>query len=295
MASGIYANNAYLRGSEHDEVVDHVHALTVGSCGMYRLISAPRMLTCRPDGRADYQIVYVAAGRAHVSKRGSERTVPSGAMVSFVPGEEQRYWYLRQDEPDVRWVHFSGTQAGHLLAQAGFMDDADGILQAGEDPAYLAVFDTMIQELRLQREGFAQIAQASLRMLLTYVRRFRKEMVKPADHRMTSLIEGAVRFLNEHYADPVSIRAYAAEQFVSEAWFIRTFSNTMGTSPLRYLRSIRMDKARVLLETTTYPVKEIALLVGYRSPLYFSRVFRASNGCPPSQFRCKHQPGTRCN
>ena len=46
-----------------------------------------------------------------------------------------------------------------------------------------------------------------------------------------------------------------------------------------------MMNARVMLETTDNNISEIADLVGYDDPLYFSRLFRKQFGCSPSQFR----------
>uniref|UniRef100_UPI003AF56FDF helix-turn-helix domain-containing protein n=1 Tax=Bifidobacterium pullorum TaxID=78448 RepID=UPI003AF56FDF len=67
--------------------------------------------------------------------------------------------------------------------------------------------------------------------------------------------------------------------------FIRVFREATGLSPKRYLTSIRMSEARMLLESTDYPIAEVADIVGYDNPLYFSRVFRAHVGMSPSQCR----------
>nr|WP_243417781.1 helix-turn-helix domain-containing protein [Mediterraneibacter glycyrrhizinilyticus] len=40
-----------------------------------------------------------------------------------------------------------------------------------------------------------------------------------------------------------------------------------------------------MLRTTTYSVSEVAAIVGYENPLYFSRLFKKQTGLPPSEFR----------
>lgn len=60
----MYINSGYLRNSRID-FKDHTRPLVVGSCGTYRLAGQPAVLpTHRPRGRVDYQLLYVAAGRA---------------------------------------------------------------------------------------------------------------------------------------------------------------------------------------------------------------------------------------
>ena len=72
---------------------------------------------------------------------------------------------------------------------------------------------------------------------------------------------------------------------MSVCWFIRSFKEYTGMAPAQYLTSIRMADARGLLESSDYSVGEIAALVGYENPLYFSRIFKKYNGCPPSIYR----------
>lgn len=60
----MYINSGYLRNSRVD-FKDHTRPLVVGSCGTYRLSGQPASLpTHRPRGRVDYQLLYVAAGKA---------------------------------------------------------------------------------------------------------------------------------------------------------------------------------------------------------------------------------------
>ena len=58
-----------------------------------------------------------------------------------------------------------------------------------------------------------------------------------------------------------------------------------GTTPMQFITSIRITNAQMLLETTNYAVNEIARIVGYDNPLYFSRLFHKLKGCSPSEYR----------
>ena len=54
---------------------------------------------------------------------------------------------------------------------------------------------------------------------------------------------------------------------------------------MQYLTSVRIRRARELLETTDYTVSEIGALVGYDNPLYFSRIFKKQTGVSPAGYR----------
>lgn len=59
----MYVNSAYLNNSKV-AFKDKSKPLIVGSCGTYRLYTKQKLPTYRPRGRIDYQILYVASGRA---------------------------------------------------------------------------------------------------------------------------------------------------------------------------------------------------------------------------------------
>ena len=78
---------------------------------------------------------------------------------------------------------------------------------------------------------------------------------------------------------------YAESLHISTNWFIRNFKQYMKISPAQYILSLRMVNAQSLLENTEYNIGEIAEIVGYDNPLYFSRVFKKEYGVSPAQYR----------
>ncbi len=56
----------------------------------------------------------------------------------------------------------------------------------------------------------------------------------------------------------------------------------VNTSPSDFIRSYRLHKAKILLETTDLAVSEVAWKVGYKDPAHFSRSFKDAYGNPPN-------------
>lgn len=67
--------------------------------------------------------------------------------------------------------------------------------------------------------------------------------------------------------------------------FCHLFKAETGSSPARYLKTLRLERARELLETTLLSVKEIRALVGLNDESHFARDFRATYGLTPQQHR----------
>ena len=84
---------------------------------------------------------------------------------------------------------------------------------------------------------------------------------------------------------PLDVPALARIAHVSEAHFIRTFKETFGETPHRYLQRRRIERAMNLLRTGRLSVSEICLQVGFASFATFSRTFREIVGVPPIAYR----------
>ncbi|WP_137974137.1 AraC family transcriptional regulator [Pseudomonas sp. F(2018)] len=86
-------------------------------------------------------------------------------------------------------------------------------------------------------------------------------------------------------ARPWSVSELAALANQSRATFARNFAALAGTSPGAMLTRLRMEKARLLLRTSTLSLNAVALEVGYESPAAFSRAFRQCHGDAPGRYR----------
>src|SRR2546421_10715533 len=96
--------------------------------------------------------------------------------------------------------------------------------------------------------------------------------------------------MDRTYAEPLDIPALARIAVVSEAHFIRTFKDTFGETPHRYLQRRRVERSMFLLRETDRSVTDICLDVGFGSLGTFSRTFREIVGETPSDYRLGHGP-----
>lgn len=283
----MYYNNAYLNNSTID-IKDKTKPLIVTSCGTYKLYSKPRLPTWRPKGRRDFQLLYIASGKAHFYFEGAEdeTIVSAGHVVLYRPREPQKYVYYGEDQTEVYWVHFTGGNVTNILRSYGFEDDKK-VFYCGSDLAYQQLFRAMINELQLCRDSYSEMLEMYLRQIFIYLQRYFKNTLLTQNVHMIEIIDNAMSFFNVHYNEPISIEAYACGQNVSTSWFIRNFRICTGFTPMQYIISKRLQNAETLLRNPNYNISEIARIVGYENALYFSRLFKKEKGLSPSEYRNK--------
>ncbi len=98
--------------------------------------------------------------------------------------------------------------------------------------------------------------------------------------------ELARNFIIEHYADAQLTQSHIAKAaFVSGRHLTRLFQQLASCTPMQYLRDIRLQQAKNLLETTLMTMSEITESIGLKDSLHFSRLFRQNYGMAPSVYR----------
>ena len=200
----------------------------------------------------------------------------------YPPGCPQRYGYFLNEKPDIYWLHFSGTQAGELLDKVGLPEL--NVFHAGMHNDCAILFDRIIRELQLCGPYCQEIASNHAQALICLLSRGMKEKAGPPSAggpEMQQLLE----WIHRHPEESLPMAEYARRANMSVSNFIRRFKAHTGLPPQRYIMRFRMSHARELLTSSQLPVTEIARIVGYDNPLYFSRMFKKETGMSPREYR----------
>ena len=109
------------------------------------------------------------------------------------------------------------------------------------------------------------------------------ETLLPDAYKDESDIGAACAYLEEHSGEPVSLDQLGEVAGLSKYYLLRSFTKQKGISPYRYLETIRIAKARKLLERNV-PMIEVALQTGFADQSHFSRFFKRLIGVTPRQY-----------
>jgi len=108
---------------------------------------------------------------------------------------------------------------------------------------------------------------------------------KKFSNRQENIIEIAMGYIYEHYAETILLADIAQCCYVTPYHLCRIFKEATGQSPIEYLMEFRINKAAILLETTDTAIGIIGQKTGFADTGYFSRCFRKHKGVSPSDYR----------
>lgn len=98
------------------------------------------------------------------------------------------------------------------------------------------------------------------------------------------VIRNAIKYINENYANDITLAAVAAEFALSRSFFSRKFKEISGFGFNEYLTLVRVSNAEKLLSETDISVTEAALACGFNDSSYFAAVFKRMWGITPYKY-----------
>lgn len=106
------------------------------------------------------------------------------------------------------------------------------------------------------------------------------------DHRE---MKRALDYIHGNYQRDLNMAMVANHISLSYTYFSESFKQFTGESFPNYLKKVRIDNAKGLLETTDYKVYEISGLAGFENTKHFNRVFKEMEGVTPQEYRVQRR------
>jgi AraC-like DNA-binding protein len=97
-------------------------------------------------------------------------------------------------------------------------------------------------------------------------------------------VSAAVEYVHAHLDEPVTVNDLAERVYMSPSGFAHLFRETVGVSPYQFVKSVRLERARLLLVENGSSVSEAARNVGYSSLSHFINEFKRRYGVTPREY-----------
>ena len=102
------------------------------------------------------------------------------------------------------------------------------------------------------------------------------------------VVQQIMHYMETHYKEKISLDQIAANMYLSSFYISKIFKSETGDTPINYLISLRMQKARELLdENPEQSIQAVAMAVGYEDAYHFSKLFKKYFGLSPLYYKAR--------
>jgi AraC-like DNA-binding protein len=129
------------------------------------------------------------------------------------------------------------------------------------------------------RAGVREVARRALAFCSS------RDGTGPSPCKMSDHVGAALDYVRLHYAEELTVSGIASAAAVSRGRLATCFREEVGLSLSRYLRSLRVEVAKLLLRSGRAKLDEVAVQCGFWDPSHLSRVFRSLTGHRPGAYR----------
>lgn len=121
-------------------------------------------------------------------------------------------------------------------------------------------------------------------ILYTFGARFLRNAT-PKEQAVDSRIRKSLKYIRSHLNEPIDVGTLSNQVYLTKDHFIRLFRNQTGFTPNVYITNKKLERAELLLVSTSTPLKQIAYDLGYNDLSYFIKLFKKYTHTTPLKYR----------
>lgn len=100
-----------------------------------------------------------------------------------------------------------------------------------------------------------------------------------------SFTEKIVQYINKHYSENITLESMGRYMNFHPKYFSRIFKEKMSVTPMKFLKQIRIEHAKLLLLNSELSIENIMYECGFSNKSLFSKDFKTTTGYTPSEYR----------
>lgn len=239
----------------------------------------------RPQGCVDNILFYCVQGKGYYTLDGHTFTLNPNQYV-IVPATDKPlvYWSDTEDPWSIYWVHFT-SDALQAFNRAYHIVPEQGPQYIPHNEKGIRIWEEMYENLSrgYSPENLMNTNLCLYHLIATFV--FSQQQNQNSSSPEKAIIRETIDYMKNNLDKTIRIEDFADLNKYSVSHFSKLFRLTTGMSPIEYFIHLKMQKACQLLHTEDSRVKQIAALLGYDDPYYFSRLFKKYMNTSPETYR----------
>ena len=203
------------------------------------------------------------------------------------PGTKAMWEYLFLDPDMILKEQFDELSLSRKRVHGLITRDAL-FLKESEAHTLYATANLIMDEMRSKQDFYIERVRGLLRCLLFDVARLNREAGEEPivpEHTGVGQIQSALKYVEQHYTDPIRVEDLAQVCHISETHFRRLFSELVSMTPIEYVNMVRVLHSCEKLRSSNDSMAQVAMDCGFATVSTFDRNFKQVIGVTPYQWK----------
>ncbi|MDO5411704.1 MAG: AraC family transcriptional regulator [Lachnospiraceae bacterium] len=234
-----------------------------------------------PAVRPYYLIHFILEGKGEFVVNNIHYNLEKGQGFLIEPDYQTTYTADSVSPWTYIWVGFSGRSAKNIVNSLGLTQDSP-VFTCDDGETLKKYVLEMIRHNHLNPADTYR-ALGMFYLLISTIAGAQKNQSAPFDSN--AYVQHAISYIHNHISEPMLVEEIAAYIGLNRSYLSVLFKKHTGMTPIRYIQTCRITKARHLLESSRLSIESIACSCGYQKPESLMKVFRQTYGISPTAYR----------
>lgn len=232
-----------------------------------------------------FYISYTISGSAKLEYNNEIASIKPFQLFWIDCNNYQRYWTNPETENwNQIWVHFYGPSCREYYDLFIRQNNGSNIINLPTQNHIPDKLEQLISMYKHSNNNFSTDIVATSILVEIMTRCIFATTQVDNLNPLPDFIIDAMLYIQENYNDKITLDVLSEKFLVNKYYFHKTFKKHLGITPNNYLITIRLNKAKELLRTTTMQINQIASFVGIDNVSHFINTFKKHEGVTPYDY-----------
>lgn len=234
-----------------------------------------------------YVIGFVEEGERRLLCKNKEYKVKKGNLILFNPGDNHACVQSDGRTLDYRGINISKDVMLDLVEEITGRREFSGFSETIVWNEEITVCLCSLHEMVMSGSSDFGKEEMLLLLISALIQSYGQAFVCSVPEAMRPYyeeVEKACEFIREHFNERIYLNQICHYSGLSKSTLLRAFTKSKGITPYRYLETIRINEAKILLENGAQPL-EVAMKTGFSDQSHFTNYFSSFIGVAPGVYR----------
>ncbi len=236
-----------------------------------------------PNHFHDYYVIgVVESGERCLFCKNKEYVIKAGDILLFNPNDNHGCSQIGNEALDYREINIPSTVMLSLVYEFTGKDIIPVFTENVIFDNELKVCITSLHKMLMEEAESLEKEEMLYMLISMLVERYLK-VRNGTKHKCSENVEYACKFMEGHYNESISLNQLCECSELGKSTLLREFTKLKGVTPYRYLQSVRIGKAKALLENGVSSV-DVAMQTGFSDQSHFTKFFQMYIGLTPAEY-----------